>query len=159
MPTIDAQGRTISDDGQWWWDGTAWQPIRKGFLDTLADSVEGAVNKLEGSPTPAATSPAATTPAAAAPAPAAETPAAAYTPAETAPAPAEPVPAQAFAPPVETAPAPTAPAPVEATPTPAPAAPVIPPADLLAYLGALKHAGVVTDAEYESIRMRIPGQA
>ena len=34
MPTTDAQGRTISDDGQWWWDGTAWQPIKKGFFDT-----------------------------------------------------------------------------------------------------------------------------
>ena len=49
MPTTDAQGRTISDDGQWWWDGSAWQPIKKSFFDTLADSVEGAVKKVEGS--------------------------------------------------------------------------------------------------------------
>ncbi len=27
MPTQDASGRLISDDGAWWWDGTAWQPI------------------------------------------------------------------------------------------------------------------------------------
>jgi pyruvate/2-oxoglutarate dehydrogenase complex dihydrolipoamide acyltransferase (E2) component len=123
MPTTDAQGRTISDDGQWLWDGTAWQPIKKSFLDTLADSVEGAVKKVEGSPAtapaPAAVAPATASPAAAAPVAAA-----------SAPAPA---------------------------PTPAPRA--IPAADLLAYLGALKGAGVVTDDEFESIRKRIPGQA
>jgi hypothetical protein len=52
MPTTDAQGRTISDDGHYWWDGTAWQliqkPAGKGFLDSIADSVEGAVHKVEG---------------------------------------------------------------------------------------------------------------
>src|ERR1700682_4265954 len=51
MPTIDAQGRTISDDGHYWWDGNAWQliprPAGKTFLDSLADSVEGAVKKVE----------------------------------------------------------------------------------------------------------------
>jgi hypothetical protein len=51
MPTIDAQGRTISDDGNYWWDGNAWQliqrPAGKNFLDSLADSVEGAVRKVE----------------------------------------------------------------------------------------------------------------
>ena len=26
MPTQDAQGRWISDDGQQYWDGTAWRP-------------------------------------------------------------------------------------------------------------------------------------
>ena len=26
MPTEDASGRLISDDGAWWWDGNAWQP-------------------------------------------------------------------------------------------------------------------------------------
>ena len=50
MPTTDAQGRTISDDGYYWWDGTAWQLIQqpvpgKSFLDSFADSVEGAVKK------------------------------------------------------------------------------------------------------------------
>lgn len=123
MPTTDAQGRTISDDGQWWWDGTAWQPIKKSFLDTLADSVEGAVKKVEGSPAtapaPAAVAPAAASPGAAAPVVAASAPA----------------------------------------PAPTPAPPAIPAADLLAYLGALKGAGVVTDDEFESIRKRIPGQA
>jgi pyruvate/2-oxoglutarate dehydrogenase complex dihydrolipoamide acyltransferase (E2) component len=122
MPTTDAQGRTISDDGQWLWDGTAWQPIKKSFLDTLADSVEGAVKKVEGSPA-------------------------------TAPAPAAVAPATA---------SPTAAAPVAAAsapaPAPTPAPPAIPAADLLAYLGALKGAGVVTDDEFESIRKRIPGQ-
>ena len=123
MPTTDAQGRTISDDGQWLWDGTAWQPIKKSFLDTLADSVEGAVKKVEGSPAtapaPAAVAPATASPAAAAPVAAASAPA----------------------------------------PAPTPAPPAIPAADLLAYLGALKGAGVVTDDESESIRKRIPGQA
>ena len=123
MPTTDAQGRTISDDGQWWWDGTAWQPIKKSFLDTLADSVEGAVKKVEGSPAtapaPAAVAPATASPAAVAPVVAASAPA----------------------------------------PAPTPAPPAIPAADLLAYLGALKGAGVVTDDEFESIRKRIPGQA
>jgi pyruvate/2-oxoglutarate dehydrogenase complex dihydrolipoamide acyltransferase (E2) component len=123
MPTTDAQGRTISDDGQWLWDGTAWQPIKKSFLDTLADSVEGAVKKVEGSPAtapaPAAVAPATASPAAAAPVAAASAPA----------------------------------------PAPTPAPPAIPAADLLAYLGALKGAGVVTDDEFESIRKRIPGQA
>lgn len=123
MPTTDAQGRTISDDGQWLWDGTAWQPIKKSFLDTLADSVEGAVKKVEGSPA-------------------------------TAPAPAAVAPATAF--PAAAAPVAAASAPAPA-PTPAPRA--IPAADLLAYLGALKGAGVVTDDEFESIRKRIPGQA
>jgi pyruvate/2-oxoglutarate dehydrogenase complex dihydrolipoamide acyltransferase (E2) component len=122
MPTTDAQGRTISDDGQWLWDGTAWQPIKKSFLDTLADSVEGAVKKVEGSPAtapaPAAVAPATASPAAAAPVAAASAPA----------------------------------------PAPTPAPPAIPAADLLAYLGALKGAGVVTDDEFESIRKRIPGQ-
>lgn len=123
MPTTDAQGRTISDDGQWLWDGTAWQPIKKSFLDTLADSVEGAVKKVEGSPAtapaPAAVAPATASPAAVAPVAAASAPA----------------------------------------PAPTPAPPAIPAADLLAYLGALKGAGVVTDDEFESIRKRIPGQA
>jgi pyruvate/2-oxoglutarate dehydrogenase complex dihydrolipoamide acyltransferase (E2) component len=123
MPTTDAQGRTISDDGQWLWDGTAWQPIKKSFLDTLADSVEGAVKKVEGSPAtapaPAAVAPATASPAAAAPVAAASAPA----------------------------------------PAPTPAPPAIPAADVLAYLGALKGAGVVTDDEFESIRKRIPGQA
>jgi pyruvate/2-oxoglutarate dehydrogenase complex dihydrolipoamide acyltransferase (E2) component len=123
MPTTDAQGRTISDDGQWLWDGTAWQPIKKSFLDTLADSVEGAVKKVEGSPA-------------------------------TAPAPAAVAPATAF--PAAAAPVAAASAPA---PAPTPAPPAIPAADLLAYLGALKGAGVVTDDEFESIRKRIPGQA
>ena len=52
MPTIDAQGRTISDDGYYWWDGSAWQliqrPAGQSFLDSLANSVEGAVKKVEG---------------------------------------------------------------------------------------------------------------
>jgi cell division septation protein DedD len=123
MPTTDAQGRTISDDGQWLWDGTAWQPIKKSFLDTLADSVEGAVKKVEGTPAtapaPAAVAPATASPAAVAPVAAASAPA----------------------------------------PAPTPAPPAIPAADLLAYLGALKGAGVVTDDEFEAIRKRIPGQA
>jgi pyruvate/2-oxoglutarate dehydrogenase complex dihydrolipoamide acyltransferase (E2) component len=123
MPTTDAQGRTISDDGQWLWDGTAWQPIKKSFLDTLADSVEGAVKKVEGSPA-------------------------------TAPAPAAVAPATAF--PAAAAPVAAASAPA---PAPTPAPPAIPAADVLAYLGALKGAGVVTDDEFESIRKRIPGQA
>jgi len=58
---------------------------------------------------------------------------------------------------------PAAAAPVAAAsapaPAPTPAPPAIPAADLLAYLGALKGAGVVTDDEFESIRKRIPGQA
>jgi hypothetical protein len=111
MPTTDAQGRTISDDGQWWWDGSAWQPLKKGFFDTLADSVEGVVKKVEGSQGADASS----------------------TTQQAAPAVAE----QAQA--------------------PAPAA--ISAADLLAYLGALKSAGVVMDDEFESIRKRIPGPA
>jgi hypothetical protein len=121
MPTIDAQGRTISDDGNYWWDGNAWQlnprPAGKGFLDSLADSVEGAVKKVEdkqggapivqfGSAQPAAATPA---------------------------APAQP-----------------------AAPAPAPAIPV---SDLLAYLGALWGAGVVTDVEYAEISKRIQARA
>jgi hypothetical protein len=123
MPTTDAQGRTVSDDGQWWWDGTAWQPIKKGFLDAFADSVEGAVKKIEGSQT---ASPAST-----------------------------PLPNVEAAPPAASEPIPADPP----TATPAGVAPVIPAADLLAYLGALRGAAVVTDDEFESIRKRIPGQA
>jgi hypothetical protein len=129
MPTTDAQGRTISDDGQWWWDGSAWQPIKKSFFDTLADSVEGAVKKVEGSQ--GANPPSMAQPTTSAPT--------ADAPATEAPAP--------------------APAPVAAAPAPAPVPPAIPAADLLAYLGALKSAGVVTDNEFEAIRKRIPGQA
>ncbi|HXA41373.1 MAG TPA: hypothetical protein VNV65_00515 [Candidatus Solibacter sp.] len=121
MPTTDAQGRTISDDGNWWWDGTAWQPIKKSFLDTVGDAVDSAVKKVEGSGVVGA-----------APSPVTYTPAAAATPAEAAPA---------------------------AATQPVSPLPAIPPADLLAYLGALRSAGVVTDAEFESIRRRIPGQA
>src|SRR5712691_7574389 len=106
MPTTDAQGRTISDDGQWWWDGSAWHPIKKGFFDTLADSVEGAVRKVEGSQ------------------------------GVNPPSMAQPV-----------APAPAV-APLPSTTAP----PAIPTADLLAYLGALRSSGVVSDAEFESIR-------
>lgn len=29
MPTQDANGRYISDDGKWWWDGSAWQPVEQ----------------------------------------------------------------------------------------------------------------------------------
>jgi hypothetical protein len=154
MPTTDAQGRTISDDGNWWWDGTAWQPVKKGFFDTLADSVENVVSKVESSQTspdqPAATATAASSASASAPAPApAPTPAAAPAP----------VPAPAPAPAAAPEPTPVAaPAPEAAAPAPAPAYPVIPPADLLAYLGALKGSGTVTADEYETIRKRIPGQ-
>jgi hypothetical protein len=119
MPTIDVQGRTISDDGHYWWDGSAWQliprPAGKNFLDSLADSVEGAVKKVEdhqgGAPIVQFGSSA---PAAAAP------------------------PAQA---------------------QPAAAAPAMPVSDLLAYLGALRHAGAVTDAEYDEISKRIQARA
>jgi hypothetical protein len=125
MPTIDAQGRTISDDGHYWWDGTAWQliqrPAGKNFLDSLAESVEGAVKKVEdrqgggpivqfGSSQPAAAVPAAQ---------------------------AQPAAATSHA-------------------TPAPS---IPSSDLLAYLGALKSAAVVTDAEYTEISNRIQARA
>jgi hypothetical protein len=134
MPTTDAQGRTISDDGQWWWDGSAWQPNKKGFFDTLAESVEGAVKKVDGSQTTTSASSAATA-----------------TSESSAPAV-----ASASAPALAPAPAP---APVAAAPSPAPAPPVIPAADLLAYLGALRGAGVVSEAEFESIRRRIPGIA
>jgi len=135
MPTTDAQGRTISDDGQWWWDGTAWQPIKKGFFDTLADSVEDVVKKVEGSqPTSSASSAATVTSGTSAPAIASAAAAPAPTPVEAA----------------------VVPPPVAPAPTPAP---VIPAADLLAYLGALRGAGIVSDAEFESIRRRIPGQA
>ena len=86
MPTTDAQGRTISDDGNYWWDGNAWQliqrPAGKNFLDTVANSVEGAVKSFEGTqntsapivsigPSNPTAAPAAAAPAAAAPAPAA----------------------------------------------------------------------------------------
>jgi hypothetical protein len=119
MPTIDAQGRTISDDGNYWWDGNAWQliqrPAGRTFLDSLADSVEGAVKKVEdrqggapivqfGSAEPAAATPV--------------------------------VQAQPVAP-----------------------APAIPVSDLLAYLGALRGAGVVTDAEYAETSKRIQARA
>jgi hypothetical protein len=131
MPTTDAQGRTISDDGYYWWDGTAWQliqkPAGKSFLDSVADSVDAAVSKVEtnqgggpvvsvGSSEPAAT-----------PGGAGVAPAAATT--------------------------------SEVTPTSAsqatPAVPVIPEADLHAYLGALKVTGVVTEAEFADITQRI----
>ncbi len=126
MPTRDAQGRTVSDDGNWWWDGAAWQPIKRNFLDTVGDAVDSAVKKVEGSGViGAAPSPVTYRPAAAAPA-------AATSPAEAAGA--------AQTPPVT-------------------AVPAIPPADLLAYLGALRNSGVVTDPEFETIRRRIPGQA
>jgi len=133
MPTIDAQGRTISDDGHYWWDGTAWQliqrPAGKNFLDSLADSVEGVVKRVEdrqggapivqfGSAPPVAAAPATTAPVAAAPA-------------------AQPA-AQA---------------------QPAAVAPIIPVSDLLAYLGALKGAGVVTEPEYTKITKRIQARA
>jgi len=126
MPTTDAQGRTVSDDGNWWWDGTAWQPIKKSFLDTVGDAVDSAVKKVEGSGVVGA-----------APSPVTYTPVAAETPSASAQSPAE------------------APAPAQ----PVPPVPTIPPADLLAYLGALRSSGVVTDAEFETIRRRIPGQA
>ena len=139
MPTIDAQGRTISDDGHYWWDGNAWQliprPAGKTFLDSLADSVEGAVKKVEdrqaGAPIVqfgSSQAPAAT--------PAAQPPA--------------PTPAAQLQP-----------QPPAATPAAQPAAPApaIPVSDLLAYLGALKGAGVVTDPEYEKISKRIRARA
>jgi hypothetical protein len=123
MPTIDAQGRTISDDGHYWWDGTAWQliqrPAGKNFLDSLADSVEGVVKRVEDRQGGA------------------------------------PIVQFGSAPPVATAPAaqPAAEAP------PAAAAPIIPVSDLLAYLGALKGAGVVTEPEYTKITKRIQARA
>src|SRR5258708_8766398 len=86
LPTTDAQGRTIRDDGNWWWDGTAWQPIKKSFLDTVGDAVDSAVRKVEGSGVVgAAPSPVTYTPTAAA------TPSGAAPP-QAAPAPAPPVP-------------------------------------------------------------------
>jgi hypothetical protein len=148
MPTTDAQGRTISDDGHYWWDGTAWQLIQrpgKSFLDSFADSVEGAVHKVEGNQGGApivsiGSSEPTATPAAAAPAGMPAT-----TPAATAPAASD-----------TTAPAGTAaqPQPV-AQAQPAPAVPAIPAADLHAYLGALKVTGVVTEAEFADITQRI----
>jgi hypothetical protein len=140
MPT-DAQGRTISDDGQWWWDGGAWQPVKKGFFDTLADSVDDVVKKVEGSQATSGASSAAT----------ARSETSAPTMASAS--------AAAPAPAPEPAPAPVAAAPAPAPVAAAPAPPAIPSADLLAYLGALRGAGVVSDAEFESIRRRIPGQA
>ena len=127
MPTTDAKGRTISDDGNWWWDGTAWQPIKRSFLDTVGDAVDSAVRKVEGSGVVGSP-----------PSPVTYTPAAAAPPPEAASA------------------TPSQPA---ATPAQAAAVPAIPATDLLAYLGALRASGVVTDAEFESIRRRIPGQA
>src|SRR5258708_33176522 len=129
LPTTDAQGRTIRDDGNWWWDGTAWQPIKKSFLDTVGDAVDSAVKKVEGSGVVGA-----------APSPVTYTPAAAAAPSGAAPAPAaaaaEPAAIQPVAP-----------------------RPAIPPADLLAYLGALRRSGVVTAGEVERSRPRLPGQA
>ena len=132
MPTTDAQGRTISDDGHYWWDGTAWQliqkPAGKSFLDTVADSVEGAVRKVEGSQGGApivsigSSAPAAT-----------------------------PGAAGVSAAPAEAGTALPQPA---AQPQPAPA-PAIPEADLHAYLGALKVTGVVTESEFADITQRI----
>jgi hypothetical protein len=131
MPTTDAQGRTISDDGHYWWDGTAWQliqkPAGKSFLDTVADSVEGAVRKVEGSQGGApivsiGSSAPATTPGAAG---------------------------------VSGAPAEVGMAQPPAQPRPAPAVPAIPEADLHAYLGALKATGMVTEAEFADITQRI----
>src|SRR5258708_7344811 len=129
LPTRDAEGRTISDDGNWWWDGTAWQPIKKSFLDTVGDAVDSAVKKVEGSGVVGAAPPPVT-----------------YTPAAAA-APSGAAPAQAAA------------AVEPAVTQPVAQLPAIPPADLLAYLGALRSSGVVTDGEFESIRRRIPGQA
>lgn len=139
MPTTDAQGRTISDDGHYWWDGTAWQLIRpagKNFLDSFADSVEGAVRKVEGTQGGApivsvGSSTPTDTPGAAGVAPAVGTP-------ESVPA-AQP---QAAAQPLAAA-------------QPQPATPAIPAADLHAYLGALKVTGVVTEAEFADISQRI----
>ena len=136
MPTTDAQGRTISDDGNWWWDGNAWQPIRKSFFDTVGDAVDSAVRKVEGSGVVGA-----------APTPVTVTP---EVPAEAVP----PVAAQAGA-----AAGPTSAEP-PASPASTPAwSQAIPPADLLAYLGALHRSGVVSDTEFESIRARIPDPA
>jgi hypothetical protein len=119
MPTIDAQGRTISDDGNYWWDGNAWQliqrPAGKNFLDSLADSVEGAVKKVEDR--------------------------------------------QGGAPIVQFGSAPPAAATSAVQAQPVAPAPAIPVSDLLAYLGALRGAGVVTDAEYAEISKRIQARA
>jgi hypothetical protein len=115
MPTTDAQGRTISDDGHYWWDGRAWQlvqrPAGKNFLDSLADSVEGVVKKVEDS--------------------------------------------QGGGPIVQFGPSQPAAAAPAGQAQPAAPAPTIPVSDLLAYLGALKGAGVVTDPEYAEITKRI----
>jgi hypothetical protein len=154
MPTTDAQGRTISDDGYYWWDGSAWQliqrPAGRSFLDSVADSVEGAVKKVEGTqggapivaigssqPAPAA-----------APAPTADgapTAAPEAVPAAQPQAGFQPQPAAAADP------QPAA----GAQPQPAPAVPAIPEADLHAYLGALKVTGMVTEAEFADITQRI----
>ena len=128
MPTIDAQGRTISDDGHYWWDGTAWQliqrPAGKNFLDSLADSVEGVVKRVEDRQGGA------------------------------------PIVQFGSAPPVAAVSVAAAPAAQPAAQAqPAAAAPIIPVSDLLAYLGALKGAGVVTEPEYTKITKRIQARA
>jgi Domain of unknown function (DUF4190) len=45
---IDSQGRTVSDDGRWWWSGTQWLPV-----DSLATAQPQAVavSSLQVAPT------------------------------------------------------------------------------------------------------------
>ena len=47
----DAQGRQLSEDGLYYWDGTAWQPVQQDASAASSDSSAAGTGEAEQTPT------------------------------------------------------------------------------------------------------------